>query len=313
MGETSDPLETVPPRADRVERVPLGWRWINDAFEVSPIVGGFGMLLADMTNAKAALRILRNGKVPATMTHLIVRAAALALARNPACHRIVGNYRRVFPANVDIGLSMVGQTTYAPVVVLPAADRKPLSVLVPEIIAAVDVAAEKEIRDLEQMRRQFWLIPFGFMRKFILRMLQKSIWFRRKVAGTFQVSTVPGVDAFGSLLFYASCGLTTGSVRDRVIAVDGQAVVRPTMWLTLAGDHAAMDGVSGATLIVAIKDALEGDDLVREAREACEERRARTHGAPAAAELPAANLPERARSLRLAATNAPLERDDDRT
>ncbi len=309
MGETSDPLATAAPRTDRVERVPLGWRWINDAFEVAPVVGGFGMLLADMTNAKAALRILRDGKIPATMTHLIVRAAALALARNPECHRIVANYRRVFPANVDIGLSMVGQTTYAPVVVLAAADQKPLSALIPAIIEAVDIAAEKEIRDLEQMRRQFWLIPFGFMRKFILRWLNKSIWFRRKVAGTFQVSTVPGVDAFGSLLFYASCGLTTGSVRDRVVAVDGQAVVRPTMWLTLAGDHAAMDGVAGATLIVAIKDTLEGDDLVKEAREACEARLAVVNAAPAAL---AAGPSDGPRGPLLPAPSSLVARADDR-
>jgi hypothetical protein len=280
MAETSHPLESAEPK-DRFERIPLGWRWINDAFEVAPIVAGFGMALADMTNAKAALRILRDAKIPGTMAHLIVRACAIALARNPQCHRMVSNYKRVFPGAVDIGLSMIGQTTYAPIVVLPALDRKPLSVLIPFVIEAVDNAAEKEARDLETMRRQFWLIPFGFLRRFILRRLNKSMWFRRRVAGTFQVSTVPMLDVVGSLVFCTSAGLATGSVRDRVVAIDGKPAVRPTMWLTISGDHAAIDGVAAATLLNAIKETLESEELVREAREAGEARRAAVGARPA--------------------------------
>ena len=280
MTEKSHPPEGTPP-ADRFERIPLGLRWINDGFEVAPIVAGFGMALADMTNAKAALRILRDAKIPGTMAHLIVRACALALARNPQCHRMVSSYTRVFPGQVDIGLSMIGRTTYAPIVVLPAMDRKPLSALIPAVIEALDAAGEKEERDLETMRRQFWLIPFGFLRRFILRRLNKWMWFRRRIAGTFQVSTVPMVDVVGSLVYCTSAGLATGSIRDRVVAIDGKAVVRPTMWLTLSGDHAALDGVIAAVLLNAIKDTIEGEDLVREAREASEARRA-ANGAPRA-------------------------------
>jgi hypothetical protein len=271
MSESSRSLEEAravgPP--DRIERIPLGLRWINDAFQVAPVAGGFGLLLADMTQAKAALRTLRNAKIPATMTHLIVRACALALARNPQCHQMVCNYRRLTPGAVDIGLSMAGQTTYAPIVVLAAADRKPLSALIPFMIEAIDLATEKEKRDLDAMRRRMWVIPFGFMRRFILRWLNRLLWFRRRIAGTFQVSTVPTVDVVAPLLSYTSAVLAAGAVRDRVLAIDGQPAVRPTMWLTLSADHAAVDGVRAAELLGAIKDMLEGDELLREARDAC--------------------------------------------
>jgi hypothetical protein len=276
MGEASRSIEVAPavPVPDRIERIPLGWRWLNDAFHVAPVAGGVAQSLADMTQAKAALRLMRDARIPATMTHIIVRACAVVLARNPEWHQMVCNYRRLTPGSVDIGLSMAGITSYAPVVVLAGVERKPLSALVPAIIDAIDVAVEKEKRDLLAMRRQMWVIPFGFLRRFILRWLNRSLWFRRRLVGTFQVSVLPTVDMVAPLLFYTGCLLGAGAVRDRVVAVGGQPVVRPTMWLTLCADHAATDGVRAGGLLEAIKDMLEGDELLNEARAACEASRA---------------------------------------
>src|ERR1019366_10023347 len=101
-------------RRDRIEKTPIGLRWIDDAFHVLPTAGGFVMCLADMTRARAAIRLMRDARIPVTMAHLGVRACALVLARNPQWHRLVCNYRRLTPATVDIGLSMAGRTTYAP-------------------------------------------------------------------------------------------------------------------------------------------------------------------------------------------------------
>jgi pyruvate/2-oxoglutarate dehydrogenase complex dihydrolipoamide acyltransferase (E2) component len=254
---------------DSIESVPLGLRWIDDAFTVAPAAGGFGTLLADMTNAKATVRILRSAKIPATMAHVIVRACAIVLARNPKLHQTVCGYRRLTAENVDIGLSLAGETTYAPVVVIEKADRMPLSKLVPVIVDAIDAAVEKERVDLANMRKYLWLVPFGFLRRFIIRVMNGSLWFRRRIAGTFQVTLMPSFDAAVPLLFYTGAIFAAGGVRDRVVAVDGQPVVRPTMWLTVAVDHGSLDGARSGELIEAIKDVLEGEELVREARAAC--------------------------------------------
>lgn len=262
------------PPADRIERIPLGLRWINDAFHEAPVASGFAMRLVDMTRAKAGLRTMRDARIPATMAHIIVRACALVLARNPQWHRLYCDYRVLTPQSVDIGLSVAGETTYAPVVVLAGADKKTLTELVPFTIAAIDAAGEKEKVDLASMRRQMWVIPFGFIRRFILRLLNKSLWFRRRLVGTFQVSILPTCDIFAPFLFYTGSLLAASAIRDRVIAVDGQPAVRQTMWLSLCAEHSAMDGVRTVELLEAIKEMLESEELLAEAQSASEARRA---------------------------------------
>jgi hypothetical protein len=267
---TTSPLAPTAADAtgDRIENLPLGERWFPDAFHVIHGPGGFALRLVDMTNAMEALRLLRAASRRATVTHLVVRAAALALARNPELHQIVCNYRRLTPGSVDIGLSMAGQTTYAPVVVLAQAEKQRLAELVPRTNAAIAAARDKEIRDLEDARKKGWWVPFGFLRRFILRLLQKTFWFRRKLVGTFQVSCLPSVDVITSFLFYTGSILCAGRVCDRVVAERGQAVVKPTIWLTICVDHASMDGRRAGDLLNAVQGILEGQELIAEARAA---------------------------------------------
>ncbi len=260
------PIGPEEPTADLVERLPHGERWLTDAFDVMAGPGGFALRLVDMTQAKVALETLRRAGLRGTYTHLIVRAAALALARNPDLHKIVCGYKRYTPGAVDIGLSMAGQTTYAPVVVLPATNRKVLTDLVPSINEAIVAARAKETVDLANMRKIGWLMPFAFMRRFILRWLNRAFWFRRKLVGTFQVSCLGTVDVIASFLFHTGSILGAGSVVDRVVAIDGQPAVRTTVWLTVCVDHNAMDGMGAGKLLLAIKGILESDELVREAR-----------------------------------------------
>jgi hypothetical protein len=59
-----------------------------------------------------------------------------------------------------------------------------------------------------------------------------------------------------------------GGVRERPVVVEGRVVPRPTSWLTLCADHGALDGQRAADLLASIKDVLQSDELVREAREA---------------------------------------------
>src|SRR6185503_5950658 len=81
----------------------------------------------DMTNANRRLEDLRREGAQATATHLLIHAAARALARNPRLHQIVAGTRRHRPEHVDIGLSVTGETFVAPVLVIENADQKSIA------------------------------------------------------------------------------------------------------------------------------------------------------------------------------------------
>ena len=259
-------------RADQIETIPMGERWLADGFRVVPSPGAFAQRAVDMTKATEVLGALANAGHNGTFTHVLIRAAALALARNPRLHQSAIGYRKFTPGSVDIGLSMVGQTTYAPVVVLADADRTPLRALVGVVESATAAARLREARDLKDMRRLGWMTPFGAFRRFVIRMLQKSFRFRRHLVGTFQITCVPTVDSAVPLQFYSGSILSFGRVRSTVVAVDGRVEVRPMLTLTICVDHATTDATRAAALLNGIALVLESDELVDEAREAVSDR-----------------------------------------
>jgi 2-oxoglutarate dehydrogenase E2 component (dihydrolipoamide succinyltransferase) len=47
------------------------------------------------------------------------------------------------------------------------------------------------------------------------------------------------------------------AIKERPVAVDGQVVIRPMMYLALSYDHRLIDGRESVGFLVAIKDLLE--------------------------------------------------------
>ena len=67
-----------------------------------------------------------------------------------------------------------------------------------------------------------------------------------------------GVDAFSAILNPPQAAiLAVGRIADRVVAVNGRALVQPTMVLTLSGDHRAIDGARGAQFLGVLADLVE--------------------------------------------------------
>jgi hypothetical protein len=95
--------------------------------------------------------------------------------------------------------------------------------------------------------------------------MQKRFWFRRRAAGTFQVTFAPTADVVVPMRFYPGSTLGAGRVRDVVVAVGARVEVRRMMTLTLVADHVAMDGLRASTLLNEIAAVLEGGDLGAEA------------------------------------------------
>ena len=81
--------------------------------------------------------------------------------------------------------------------------------------------------------------------------------------GTFTISN-GGV--FGSLLSTpilnapqtAILGMHT--IQDRPVAIDGEIVIRPMMYLALSYDHRLLDGKEAVSFLIAIKDQLESPE-----------------------------------------------------
>jgi pyruvate/2-oxoglutarate dehydrogenase complex dihydrolipoamide acyltransferase (E2) component len=158
---------------------------------------------------------------------------------------------------VDIGLSIAGESFVAPVLVIERVEEKSVADIAHEIATRAAEIRHADQQMLRLLRRWGRLVPFGFMRRALLRILFTSATFRRKGVGTFQVSTVPADWALSST-FSASGLLIGGQTRQRVVAVNGQPAVRPTMTLTLCGDHAVWDGRAAARMLAAVKSELEG-------------------------------------------------------
>jgi 2-oxoglutarate dehydrogenase E2 component (dihydrolipoamide succinyltransferase) len=50
------------------------------------------------------------------------------------------------------------------------------------------------------------------------------------------------------------------SIQDRPVAIDGEIVIRPMMYLALSYDHRLLDGKDAVSFLIAIKDQLESPE-----------------------------------------------------
>jgi pyruvate dehydrogenase E2 component (dihydrolipoamide acetyltransferase) len=78
--------------------------------------------------------------------------------------------------------------------------------------------------------------------------------------GVFTISNLGmfGVDAFNAIVNPPQAAiLAVGRIADRVVALNGQPVVQPTMVLTLSCDHRALDGARGAQFFGDLAESIE--------------------------------------------------------
>jgi pyruvate/2-oxoglutarate dehydrogenase complex dihydrolipoamide acyltransferase (E2) component len=246
---------------DKLERLNWAERWLGDGFRVIEVPGGFATLDIDMTRGAALVERLRARGLKATPNHLFVRVCAVALSRHPDLHQLVAGNRRLLPEKVDIGFSVAGKTAYAPLMVIEDAARKNVVEIVEEVLRRVPEVRAKEEEDLKGMRRWGWLIPFGWLRRAILRWLMRKVWFRRKLAGTFQLTVSHMVDMGVPFLFNSAAAVMMGRVREAVVPVNGQPAVRKIVTLSCCIDHKVWDGLRAWRYMYEFKKILEEGEL----------------------------------------------------
>ena len=172
-------------------------------------------------DAGALVERRRRGGSTITISDLLVQAVAATLSRHPRMNSS--------KSEVNIGLA-VALPNGLIVPVIHRADR----------LGTAEIAARrKEL--LERVRA-------GKVRPADVS------------GGTFTISNLGmyGVDLFTAILTEGQAGiLAVGRIADRVVARDGQPVVRPIMAVSLSVDHRQADGVRAAEFMQTLVELLE--------------------------------------------------------
>jgi len=164
-----------------------------------------------------------------TYTDLLVKLVAAALSQHPAVNASWKDGAIVRNAEINIGLAVAIDDG----LVVPVIRRA-------DTLSLAEIAARRE--DVVSRGQAGKLRPADIQ------------------GGGFTISNLGmyGVDAFNAIVNPPQAAiLAVGRIADRVIAVNGQPAVQPTMMLTLSCDHRALDGARGAQFLGALADLLE--------------------------------------------------------
>jgi len=164
-----------------------------------------------------------------TYTDLLVKLVAATLARHPRMNVSWRDGALERHAEINVGLAVALEDGLV-VPVLHKADTLGLK----------DLAAKRE--DLVSRAQSGKLRPADIQ------------------GGVFTISNLGmyGVDAFSAIVNPPQAAiLAVGRIADRVVPVNGQPAVQPTMVLTLSCDHRALDGARGAQFLGALADLIE--------------------------------------------------------
>ena len=176
------------------------------------------------------LSIESSRSVKLTVSDLLVAAVARTLRAHPRLNASWTDGSIVTHRHVGVALAMAVENAVV-AAVIPDADTATIG----------DIAVRR--RDLAERARANRLAPGD-------------------IAGaTFTISNLGmfEVDAFTAIIVPPQAAiLAVGAITPRVVAVDGAAVVRPTMTITLSSDHRVVDGARAAAFMT---------DLVRTLRE----------------------------------------------
>jgi pyruvate dehydrogenase E2 component (dihydrolipoamide acetyltransferase) len=171
----------------------------------------------------------RQTGVHVTYTDLLVRLVAAAIARNPAVNGSWKDGTIVRNADINIGLAVAIDDG----LVVPVIHRA-------DTLSLADLASRRE--DLVSRAQAGRLRPADIQ------------------GGGFTISNLGmfGVDAFNAIVNPPQAAiLAVGRIADRVVALNGQPAVQPTMVLTLSCDHRAIDGARGAQFLGGLADLIE--------------------------------------------------------
>jgi len=174
-------------------------------------------------------RVAQRTGARVTYTDLIVRIVAAAVAQHPRVNVSWKERSIAQHTDVNIGLAVAIEDG----LVVPVLHRA-------DTLTLAEIATRRE--DLVSRAQAGKLRPADIQ------------------GGTFTISNLGmyGVDAFNAIVNPPQAAiLAVGRITDRVVAVNGQPAVQPSMVLTLSCDHRAIDGARAAQFLGALADLVE--------------------------------------------------------
>jgi len=237
---------------------------IHDIFHVLRKPRGAVLFLVDMLPVQNFLKTYKEEKkINLPLTPLLIKACAMTLKKTPDANYMMRGYKLVKPSSVDIGVSVAGKTRYAPVVVIRAAERKSLKEIADELARESKIVRAEEEKKLREISRFVRLIPFNFIRFWLIKAFMTRQRIVRTATGTFQLTNFGlfgGELAFTPIINTSLLGI--GAVRDRVIVVDGKIEARPTSYFTIQGDHRTNDARTVGEFIHHMNDFMKHPELL---------------------------------------------------
>jgi pyruvate dehydrogenase E2 component (dihydrolipoamide acetyltransferase) len=164
-----------------------------------------------------------------TYTDLLIKLVAAALSRHPRANASWRDGAIALNAEINIGLAVAIDDG----LVVPVIHRA-------DTLGLAEIAARRE--DAVSRAQGGKLRPADIQ------------------GGGFTISNLGmyGVDAFNAIVNPPQAAiLAVGRIADRVVALNGQPAVQPTMMLTLSCDHRALDGARGAQFLGTLADLIE--------------------------------------------------------
>jgi pyruvate dehydrogenase E2 component (dihydrolipoamide acetyltransferase) len=208
-------------------------RRLTEAWQAPVFQLGITVDMARALELRARLVELHGNGVKPTISDLLTKVCAAALMRHREVNALYrGDAVELYPtANIGIAVAIPKGLV---VPVIPGCERKSIAEIAAARAAVVERARAGKLQraDLE--------------------------------GGTFTISNLGmyGIERFIAVLNPPQAAiLAVGSIEERIVAMDGQPVVRPRMELTLTCDHRAVDGATGAEFLGDVKAFLEEPGL----------------------------------------------------
>ena len=190
-------------------------------------------LSVDMTEMKSYREQLKAHDIKASYTDLLVKFTAKALGEFPLVNCSIDGDKIIYKNYVNVGVAVALDNGLV-VPNVPNADKKTLA----EISA--------EVKELASQARS------------------GNLPVDRLKGGTFTIRIgMYGIESFTPIINQpevAILGVT--AMEDRVVARNGEAVIRPMMTLSLTADHRVVDGSVAAQFLQRLKNLLENPALM---------------------------------------------------